>query len=82
MSLKKFRKIHPDCRPQKIESEIRLVTASKTPMTVTGTYLLRFNIFGKTFKHPVHVCTPMNQAGIIGIDIISKLGLTYLSKRK
>ena len=82
MSLKEFRKIHPDCRPQKIESEIRLVTASKTPMTVMGTYLLPFNIFGKTFKHPVHVCTPMNQAGIIGMDIISKLGLTYLSKRK
>ena len=70
MSLKEFRKIHPDLRPTKIPSDLKLISASKTPMTVTGTYLLDFNIFGKKFKHPVHVCSPMNQRGILGMDII------------
>ena len=45
-------------------------------------YILKFKILGKQFLHPVHVCHPMNQEGILGMDIITLLGLTYLPARK
>ncbi len=44
--------------------------------------MLKFKIFDKSFSHPVHVCETMNQQGIIGMDIIKRLGLTYLTNSK
>ena len=82
MSLEQFRRIAPDCRPVKHNPQVRLLSAAKTEMTVTGMYHLNFKILGKTFTHPVHVCHPMNQGGIIGMDIITFLGLTFLPARK
>ena len=82
MSLEQFRRIAPECRPTKHNPQIRLFAAAKTEMTVTGMYHLNFKILGKTFTHPVHVCHPMNQGGILGMDIITLLGLTFLPARK
>ena len=82
MSLEQFRRIAPENRPIKHNPQVRLLSAAKTEMTVTGMYHLNFKILGKTFTHPVHVCHPMNQGGILGMDIITLLGLTFLPARK
>ena len=81
MALSEFRKIAPDSRPNKMPTDLTLVSAAKTQIKVVGKYLLQFNIFGKLFSHPVYVCSLMNQKGIIGMDIIKRLGLTYLPTR-
>ena len=82
MSLKHFRQIHPDNRPPKLQSHLKLISAAKTVLKVTGMFMLKFKIFDKVFSHPVHVCETMNQQGIIGMDIIKRLGLTYLPNSK
>ena len=82
MSLQQFRRIAPHARPPKQTPQIRLLSAAKTEISVVGRYLLNFTILGKSFQHPVHVCHPMNQGGILGMDIITLLGLTYLPARK
>ena len=82
MSLEQFRRIPPEQRPIKQDAQVRLLSAAKTEIRVVGMYILTLNILGKTFSHPVHVCSPMNQGGIVGMDIIKKLGLTYLPIRK
>ena len=82
MSLQQFRRIPVDQRPPKQTPLIRLLSASKEEIKVLGMYILQFKILGKIFSHPVHVCHPMNQGGIIGMDIIKKLGLAYLPTRK
>ena len=56
--------------------------SAKTENTVVGMYNLNFSILGKSFQHPVHVCHPMNQGGILSMDIITLLGLPYLPARK
>ncbi len=61
---------------------LRLISAAKTILKVVGMYNLQFDIFGKSFTHPVHVCESVNQSGIIGMDVISKLGLIYLANKK
>jgi transposase InsO family protein len=82
MSLTQFRRIALDNRPVKQTPQIRLLSAAKTEINVIGLFHLKIKILGKTFEHPVHVCHPMNQGGIIGMDIITRLGLTYLPARK
>jgi hypothetical protein len=82
MSLKHFRQIHPDKRPPKLQSQLKLNSAAKTVLKVTVLFMLKFKIFDKSFSHPVHVCETMNQQGIIGMDIIKRLGLTYLTNSK
>ena len=56
MALSEFRKIAPDSRPNKMPTDLTLVSAAKTQIKVVGKYLLQFNIFGKLFSHPVYVC--------------------------
>jgi len=82
MSLKEFCKIPPDRRPPKLHSNLKLISAAKTILKITGMYMLQLEIFGKTLIHPVHICESMNQVGIIGMDVIAKLGLTYLANKK
>jgi hypothetical protein len=82
MSLREFRKIPPDNRPPKLHSNLKLISAAKTILKVTGMYMLQLDIFGKSITHPVHICESMNQVGIIGMDVIAKLGLTYLTTKK
>ncbi len=60
MSLKHFRQIHPDNRPSKLQSHLKLISAAKTVLKVTGMFMLKFKIFDKVFSHPVHVCETMN----------------------
>ena len=78
MLLEQLRCIAIGNRPVKQKPLIRLLSAAKTEINVIGLFQLKMKISGKTFEHPVHVCHPMNQGGIIGIDIIKRLGLTYL----
>ena len=82
MSVKQFRRIAIENRPPKLTPQIRLLSASKDEISVIGMFILKFKILGKTFSHPVHVCHPMNQGGILGMDIIKRLGLTYLPARQ
>jgi hypothetical protein len=71
MSLKEFRKIPPVSRPPKLRSNLRLISAAKTILKVTGMYMLQLEILGKTVTHPVHICESMNQVSIIGMDVIA-----------
>jgi hypothetical protein len=82
MSLEQFRRIAIDQRPTKQNPQIRLLSAAKTEINVIGLFYLQIKILNKLFQHPVHVCHPMNQGGIIGMDIIKRLGLTYLPARQ
>ncbi len=81
MSLEQFRRIAVNQRPTKQNPQIRLLSAAKTEINVIGLFHLKIKILDKIFQHPVHVCHPMNQSGIIGMDIIKRLGLTYLPAR-
>jgi hypothetical protein len=65
-----------------LHSNLKLISAAKTILKITGMYMLQLEIFGKTLIHPVHICESMNQVGIIGMDVIAKLGLTYLANKK
>jgi hypothetical protein len=76
MSVEQFQQIPPEQRPVKQNAQVRLLSAAKTEIRVVGMYILTLNILGKMFSHPVHVCDPMNQGGIVGMDIIKKLVLT------
>ncbi len=82
MSLEQFWCIAVNKRLVKQNPQIRLLSAAKTEINVTGLFHLNIKILDKVFQHPVHVCHPMNQGGIIGMDIIKRLGLTYLPARK
>jgi hypothetical protein len=78
MSQEQFWRIAIGNGPVKQNLQIRLLSAAKTEINVIGLFHLKIKILDKIFQHPVHVCHPMNQGGIIGMDIIKRLGLTYL----
>jgi len=78
MALEQFRRIAIGNQPVKQNPQIRLLSAAKTKINVIGLFQLKIKILDKTFDHPVHVCHPMNQGGVIGMDIIKHLRLTYL----
>jgi len=82
MSLEQFRCIAINQRPTKQNPQIRLLSAAKMGINVIGLFHLKIKILNKIFQHPVHVCHPMNQGGIICMDIIKRLGLTYLPARR
>jgi len=82
MLLEQFRCITVHQKPSKQNPQIRLLSATKTEINVIGLFHLKIKILDNVFQHKVHVCHPMNQGGIIGMDIIKRLGLTYLPARK
>ncbi len=78
MSLEQFRRIAIGNLLVKQNPQIRLLSAAKTEINVIGLFQLKIKILDKTFEHPVHECHPMNQGGIIGMDIIKRLLLIHL----
>lgn len=70
MSLKDFRKIPPDRRPQKVAASPIVTGAAGVDLEVIGVYILDFDIMGKQFSFPVHVARNTTAPPILGIDLM------------
>ena len=82
LALREFRKIPVALRPIKQFSNIKLESASKNAIKVIGVYELPITVQHKTVKHNVIVVDNLNSAAIMGIDLIDKLGITYISRKR
>ncbi len=82
MSVKQFRQIPPDQRPEKLPNLTRLVDAGGNDLNVLGVYNLKLTVHGKSIFTPVFVCQKLHSAAILGIDSISRLGLAYSGRKK
>ena len=77
ISKKCFRKISVHKRPKKINFDLTCSGVSGSQLNVLGCYMLNFKLLGKEIKHPLFVVDSIpGQAGVIGIDVIKKFGLS------
>ncbi len=77
ISIKEFRKISPEHRPQKKPATINLTCASDKMLSIVGIYDFNLTIQGRTIRHPVYVANNLGNAAILGIDAIKAFGLIY-----
>ena len=77
ISIKEFRKISSENRPQKKPATINLTCASDKMLSIVGIYDLDLTIQGRTVRHPVYVANNLGNAAILGIDAIKAFGLIY-----
>ena len=82
MSLKQFRLIPPELRPEKLPNTTRLVSASGEDLQVVGVYNLKLTVGGKSIFSPIFVCKALHSSAILGIDSISKLGISYCASKQ
>jgi hypothetical protein len=82
MSVKQFRQIPPDQRPEKLPNVTKLVDAGGNDLNVLGVYNLQLTVHGKSIFTPVFVCQKLHSAAILGIDSISKLGIAYSGRKE
>ena len=82
MSVKQFRQIPVDQRPDKLPTFTKLVDASGNDLIVYGVYNLQLTVHGKSIYTPVYVCQKLHSAAILGIDSISRLGLAYSGRKE
>ena len=82
MSVKQFRLIPPDQRPEKLPNVTKLVDAGGNDLNVLGVYNLQLTVHGKSIFTPVFVCQKLHSAAILGIDSISKLGIAYSGRKE
>ena len=82
MSVKQFRQIPIDQRPEKLPSITKLVDASGNDLNVYGVYNLQLTVHGKSIYTPVFVCQKLHSAAILGIDSISRLGIAYSGRKE
>lgn len=76
LSSKCFRQIPIPLRPTKIKGhKVQPISASGTPLTIQGCYIMTLTILGRQIKHPVYVCNNIKLNGLIGYDFSSKHGL-------
>ena len=76
MTDKTFRKIKVGLRPEKIKFKLNCSGVSGSKLKVTGCYFFNFTILGEKVKHPIFVVDKIpGQAGVLGIDMIKRLGL-------
>ena len=64
-------------RPHKLKKEFNLKSASKNALKIDGRFLMHIEVMGRRLMHPVFVCENLTQPAIMGMDMISKLGLNY-----
>ena len=77
ISKKCFRKISVHKRPKKINFDLTCSGVSGSQLNVLGCYMLNFKLLGKEIEHPLFVVDSIpGQAGVIGIDVIKKFGLS------
>ena len=77
MSLKLFRQIPIELRPEKLPSSTDLVDAGGNSLNVSGVYNLKLSVHGKSIFTPVFVVQKLHSPAILGIDSISRLGIAY-----
>ena len=82
MSIKQFRLIPLDQRPEKLPSLTKLVDASGNDLHVHGVYNLQLTVHGKSIYTPVFVCQKLHSPAILGIDSISRLGIAYSGRKE
>ena len=76
MSNKVFRKIKVSLRPEKIKFKLNCSGVSGSKLKVLGCYFFNFTILGEKVKHPIFVVDKIpGQSGVLGIDIIKRMGL-------
>ena len=76
MSKRIFRKIKVNLRPEKINFNLTCSGVSGNKLKVMGCYFFNFKVLGKDIKHPIFVVDKIpGQSGVLGIDIIKRLGL-------
>ena len=85
LSEKLFRKIHIEHRPKKIITNRRLVGAGGQALEPVGIFILPFTWTDSewrsmTVQNEVIVMKTLNSGAIIGLDLIRKLGLIYMSR--
>ena len=81
MSLKQFRQIPINLRPEKLPNNTRLVNASGDDLSVVGVYNLQLTVHGRSIFAPTFVCSKLHSAAILGIDSLSKLGICHSAKK-
>ena len=77
ISKKAFRKISIGQRPEKLKINLQCSGVSGAKLSLKGCYFLNVNILGQVVKHPFFVSDVPGHAGVLGIDIIKKTGLSY-----
>ena len=71
-----FRTIPKDRRPPRIgDCTTRFVTASGGRLACRGVYRMVMTICGETIPHDIVVIKQLTSAGILGMDVIRRLGL-------
>ena len=81
MSLKQFRQIPINSRPEKLPNHTRLVNASGDDLNVVGVYNLQLTVHNRSIYVPTFVCSKLHSAAILGIDSLSKLGICHSAKK-
>ena len=82
MSLKQFRLIPPENRPEKLPNTTRLVSAGGDDLNVVGVYNLKLTVGGRSIFSPVFVCKGLHSSAILGIDSQAKLGVSYSAAKR
>ena len=76
MTNKIFRKIKVSLRPEKIKFKLNCSGVSGSKLKVLGCYFFNFTILGEKVRHPIFVVDKIpGQSGVLGIDIIKRMGL-------
>lgn len=67
---------------RELKTNSRLTSASKSSLKIEGVYEMELKILNSVFKHPVYVCSNLNQNAILGIDAIAKANLTFNIRKR
>ena len=73
---KTFRKIKKDQRPRKLDLNLSCSGVSGSKLKLVGCYLIKLKILDQDIIHPFFVTNVPGHAGVIGIDLIKKSGLS------
>ena len=76
LSKKTFRKIRKDQRPRKLDLNLSCSGVSGSKLKLVGCYLIKLKMLGKEVVHPFFLTNVPGHAGVIGIDLIKKSGLS------
>ena len=76
LSKKTFRKISKDQRPKKLDLNLSCSGVSGSKLKLVGCYLIKLRMLGREVAHPFFVTNVPGHAGVIGIDLIKKTGLS------
>ena len=82
MSQKAFRLIPHEFRPEKLPNTTKLVDAQGNNIPVLGVYNLEIKVHNRTISSPVFVCQKLHSNAILGMDVLSKMGICHAGDKK